>query len=255
MSEEKLKIIKDAIAKEEQNTSNVDELAKRLRCACGGCGANGMSPEIAQMLAKDWRKYVGVLVFVIAMLGAWHLSKNFSNTQAREAATAFGNIQNGYELLNQKDYEAGKVYQNLAKDFETARKSAVYKDLSVIYSALFEISAGREDDASKILKENFKFSGTKKGAKINEEIFVNELAEFISIKLLLTKDNLSDSEKLDARVRLKKLATNSELVMIPAYSLFVTSSTTDDERKEVMELMSSIVNRRPELLQSMMKQQ
>ncbi|MDR2338398.1 MAG: tetratricopeptide repeat protein [Deltaproteobacteria bacterium] len=229
MSEEKLKIIKDAIIKNNQNTSNVDVLARRLRGCSGGCGcgAGGISPELAATLSKNWRKYLAFVIFLIAILGAYHAYQNYLLKQAESAAVAFANIQDSFELLDNEDFNNDKVLANLALDFETAKQSKTYRDFSIIYAALFKLKNNQTDEALKILEDNFGlkkivWAKTSKDKKIDEKIFVNELAELIYLRAKLNGANSSatiDSENELVRTRLKNLVENSELVKVPASSL------------------------------------
>jgi predicted negative regulator of RcsB-dependent stress response len=230
MSEEKLKIIKDAIIKENQNTSDVDVLARRLQgcnsvggCACGA----GINPELAAAISKNWRKCVAFFVVLIALLGAHNAYKNYLLGQAESAAIAFANIQDSFELLDNEDFNSDKVFANLALDFETTKQSKTYKDFSIIYKALFKLKSNQTDEALKILEDNFNmkkiaWAKTSKDKKIDEQILVNELAELVYLRAKLSSGSstaMSKTEREAVQARLKDLAENSELVKVPANSL------------------------------------
>ena len=258
MSEEKLNAIKDAIVKNNHNTSDVDVLAKRLtgkRCG-GGCGCGGGSDEItariAQSIAINWRRYAFIIVVFIAALAVNDLYKKDKAKNSAEAAMAFFNIQTAFDSLNNKDFDKDKVFANLTLDFDVAGKSPAYKNLSALYTALFKLQNNKADEALKILEDNFnlKKATTKelteplKGKKTTVESLTSELAELVYIRALLSRP---DADLHDIRSKLRQLIYRSNIVTVSAFSLYSSTAVSDNDYEAVIDLANLLKNKRPEL--------
>ena len=262
MSEEKLRAIRDAITKNTHNTSDLNVLADRLAgrscpsrtTGSGGCcgGGDEITAKIAESISVNWRRYLAIIVVFLAALGANDWYKKHQTEVAEEASAAFYNIQAAFDSLSNEDFDANKVFANLALDFRDTEKSSAHKNLAVLYSAIFKLQDNKVDEALNILDDYFKFKTPAKkelteplkGKKTSVDGLINEVAEMVYIRALMSKPN---ADIKDARARLRQLIYRSQIVTAAAFTLYSSTAAPGNETEAVVDMANALKIKRPEL--------
>ena len=261
MSEEKLRAIRDAITKNSHNTSDVEVLADRLAgrgCAGrtgGGCSCGSgdeITTKIAESIRVNWRGYLATIIVFIAALAASDWYKKHQQLTSAEGSEALYNIQTAFDSLDNKDFDANKVFANLALNFRNAEKSSAHKNLAVVYTAIFKLKDNKIDEALKVLDDYFHFKTTTakdlteplKGKKTTVDGLINEVAEMVYIRALLSKPN---SDMQDIRSRLRQLIYRSNVVTASAFALYSKTAAPGNETAAVADMANLLRVKRPEL--------
>ena len=275
MNEQNLKSIETVIEKKLHNTSDVDELAQRLK------KIGGLSEEMAKNIATYWRMVAGVFGVILLMV---LLVSQYRQAQVRtieDAAAGLGKIQEQYAALSslieeaketgarkqpevvmtegQKQNDAERIKKNaeeqerlqlaMADNFELIKKGTVYADLGVLYQAVALVKQNKIKEAHDLLYSKFPVdkkmtrpNEVAQGEKITGEMLTNELATLLYLKTVVALDSSKRQEVLE---QLRALAYSSQLVTFEALATMRRLASTKEELDAVTATSREISKSRP----------
>ncbi|MCC6933787.1 MAG: hypothetical protein IT292_11160 [Deltaproteobacteria bacterium] len=268
MNDYKLKSIEDVIEKKQHNTSDVDELARRLK------KIGGISDDLAKLIAETW-KNVALAIFVV--LGLILVMSQYKSAQIRggeQAALNLANVQEQYkamitalesisepepaDLTVEKKEELKKKKQD---DLERARQAfndnlsllerygsgRVYGQLGKLYKAVYLIKDNKAKEAQDLLSKEFtiaksKLNAAAEGKAIDADVLTSEYANWLYWKTVIMLEPTKQSEIF---IGLKSLAYSSQLITAEVVATMLRLATSVEQVDLVLNVAKEIVTKRP----------
>lgn len=230
---------------DEQSAAGYEELAEHLR------EIEGISDDLAELIARNWTKFVGlffVVILTIWVVGEWRTSEAKRN---QELASRFSQAQASLSSYFSGDKKPSDLTaaQGTLRDFTVSAKDGVYKDLGGLYLAASYLEASNFSDAKDALKKydvDFynKFSQPAPiSAAFSEKELVRELASLLYARVLLAESKgVASPELLN---RLKGISFGTEIVNLQALTILARISSDSEAQKTVIDVGRKLLSARP----------
>lgn len=219
--------------KQERSNTSVADLEQGLR------GLDNADQDIADLLANNWQRVLGVLALVL--LAVWLYNQHNIATQNRQysASESYVNIQAAYQSLAQQSSTADPKSEQTARNetlmkeniklLKASSQDSVLSNFAEIYDAQLLINQQKYTEADTLLKPLIE-KGISAQNKTSRESIAGDLASVLSARALLLQ-----GEKQSASDILYRILQNGGIASVEAAVILASIADSDSERSKLID--------------------